>query len=405
MAARTLTRSQVACGLAPPMLRSLVVLTLLASLGANAWFIQQAPKSSATSVVSQSSTPPGAALPPTSASQPEPSLQSGPKTQADYGALRTRLEREGLPPHVARMVLAALVQHDFTRRIAELQPVGNYWSSRRVSPTAETDAAMRRLREEMKSLQRALGVSRALDEPWGPLAERESFGNLAPEKKTRIERILADYSEMRDSLAEGALSPSERSERGKLLAQEMRADLAQTLTPQEMREYDYRTSQAGNRLRNRFREFEATEAEFLTLYPQVKALLETAATTPKGTPANQLGTLDRQIETAVHQALGEARYQELKAANDHAHQRARRFLAAAKLPVALAGEVASIEHEYSKKYADVWNNGDLSRNQAVQQANALELEKQEKLGKVLGSQVKAYSQFRESNTVFVCGGG
>lgn len=387
------------------MPRYLVAFVLLASLGANVWFIQKAPTPHAPSAVNPSSTSPATAGPPAPIAHSGPLLQAAPQTPSDYGTLRTRLEREGLPPHVAKMVLAALVRHDFTRRMRELQPVGNYWSSRRSPHNAETDAAVRRLREQMQTLQRELGVARALDEPWGPIADRERFGNLPTEKKTRVERVLADYSEMQEALAEGPLSPAEKSERRKLLAQEMRTDLERTLTPDEMREYEYRTSPAGSRLRNRFREFDATEAEFLALYPQVKTLLETAENAPKDTQANKSLALDRQIETAVHQALGEARYQELKEANDYTHQRARQFLAAARLPISLAREVASIEREFSAKRSDVWDNPDLSRNQASQQVKALDVEQQERLGKVLGAQAKAYSQFREETMVFSCGGG
>lgn len=386
------------------MLRSLVVIVLLGSLGANAWFATRSANPPVRRVANTSPEPISHPSTPTGASARAPASPAAPATVAGYRTLQATLEREGLPPRVARLVLAVLLEHEFHRRAQALEPASEiYWRWDQQPRHAEHQAAVMQLEGEMQIMKRQLGVAHALDNPWDDFRSVR-FGKLAADKKSGVRQILSDYREMELDLETAPGSDVQeaaqnRRTREELLQREMRADIARLLTPEELRKFDYLNDPAGNKLRQRFGEFEATEGEFIALFPQVQALMATI---------NEAGyaAVEKKIDGALRQTMGDARYQQMKEANDRLLQGARQFVAEAHLPASLANTLVEVEREFSAKESVVRQDRDISPNQRDRQIQAIATEKTTRLNQLLGPHTEAYSK-RESlfEGSFGCGFG
>lgn len=374
------------------MTRALLLLTLFASLAANAWFITRPQRVE---------NPP----PPVRAS-PEPIVAAGKpaavapvawtdvdlSTDDGLRTMRSNLETLGLPPDVLRAALMVMVHRSFNQRREALMPKPKpheYWRTRSFHPDAETLARVRELEREQRKLAREL-VGDDFDFEGNGSTQRR-YGNIPAEKIAKLQKIFADYSDLEEQLF---TNPAERGSadnraRAELLGREKRADIERLLTPEELLEYDLRNHPAAHRLRGRLGQFEVSEAEFLALYPIFKAA---TADEPKGPVIRVDGAemrrakaaADAKLDLEVRRVLGETRYAELKDANDHLLRETRAFTASIQLPAVVADEVVAIQKEFSAKLGAVDRDRDLTANQRDATASALGLEARERLIRVLG---------------------
>jgi hypothetical protein len=111
-----------------------------------------------------------------------------------------------------------------------------------------------------KEMARQLGYAQEED----PL-----MAGLAKEKKDQVQKIQQEFSEKRSEIyaqAKGHIS-MEIQEDLKVLNRQMNDDLAKVLTPQELFEYQVRTSETASNLKNNeLRVFDATEEEFRAIF-------------------------------------------------------------------------------------------------------------------------------------------
>jgi hypothetical protein len=380
------------------MLRAFLIVALLASVAANAWFINQnrtVAQSRATpppkNVSVNSSTISSAEKAPSAA----PTLTTTPTTDADFRALRSQLETAGLPPEVVKMAVSMMIHRSFQkRRNALMNHPGpdEYWRNRSIRPNQADQVALRELeREQRKLLREATDGDFEFDED----SQRRQFGGLPQEKVTRLKKIMADYADLEEQLFSDIpdrSSPEARA-RNELLTKEKRADIERLLTPEELLNYDLRNSPASHRLRGLIGQFQATEAEFLALFPAAKAMSEIETGMTAGGPRSP-ATADarraredaqQKLEAEMRRILGEARYAEMKEANDHAVQQTRQFAASLNLPPASAAELVAVQKDFAPKLSAVERDRDLTANQRDAQLYALGNEARERLTRVLGA--------------------
>lgn len=166
-----------------------------------------------------------------------------------------------------------------------------------------------------------------------------------------------------------------------LLETERRADIERTLSPAELREYDYRTSDTGMTLRSALDKFEATEAEFVALYPKVQAIL-----------LADIRDEGEAIDAILKQTLGDARYTQFQEINDRDLQYMQAFVASANLPPQKAYDVAAVQREFAVKRQEIQWNRDLSDNQRDQKRKELSTTEYDQLRPILGPHLDAYWQ-------------
>jgi len=373
------------------MLRAFLYLSLTLSLAANVWFLARsrpAPEPTRSTAASQRPAPPAPASG-AGESTVVAAPAAVPSTEAEFKALRVRLEAQGLPPDVVRAVLVQLVQRGFQRRQAELLGMPSpdeYWRSPNPRVDAAAQSALQDLgREQRRTLRELGGHDLEFDEN----TQRRQFGGLPEAKVAQLKRIFADYADLEEShLAESSeRGPTDARARAELLAREKRADIERLLTPEELLNYDLRNSHAAHRLRGKIGQFAVTEDEFRALYPLFKATLDPGGNETRGNVAEVRRAreiAERQLDEQLRRGLGDARYQELREANDHLLQQTRSFTASLNLPPHVATEVIAVQKEYSPKLNALDRDRDLTPNQRDAQVSALGIEARDRLVRALG---------------------
>lgn len=192
-------------------------------------------------------------------------------------AMRDRLRALGVPEDCIRRTLAEHLQAAHRRRINEIHDLARnrrgraYWQGDPVpnlrhfvlSPEQQQELldSNRAVRTE---LRRLLGPA-----PLDPVAAylyRRDY--LDPDKGERLAALELDYSDLRQltlGQARGFATPEDQK-RLALLESEKADDLAALLTPEELAAYRLRESQAATTLRTRIAYFDASEAEYKTLF-------------------------------------------------------------------------------------------------------------------------------------------
>jgi uncharacterized protein (DUF4415 family) len=182
-----------------------------------------------------------------------------------------RLRAGGLPPDLIHDLVYARVRERYRDRLRALQPAAvrsEYWRSQPFGPapmSAEQRTLLRELHREQAAEVRALlgDGPDSLNSYQKTLRDRMA-AYLSNDKIQQVEAIQKDYDELIARVREqskGLVLKADR-EQLRLLERERRADLAATLTPEELLEYDLRASPTSNTLRNRLNHFQPSEAEF-----------------------------------------------------------------------------------------------------------------------------------------------
>jgi hypothetical protein len=253
------------------------------------------------------------------------------RTDDDFKSVLQSLRDAGLPEEVIRQVGYALVAQEVDRRrraIFDFSAIP-YW--RRTSPSPDQQRAMRELEKSRREMIAALGLPPSAFET---AAQKRQFGDLPADKLTALQRIQQDYSEMQQDLwmppREGtAMTPEQRNAQMKLLREEQQRDIAALLSPTELQEYELRSSDTANRLRNQLRSVEVSEQEYRTLFAAQKAYDESRG--PDG--QRSLEQLEKDVarwdalQSTTRGALGDDRYKQYLLGSQLAGRNAEAFFA------------------------------------------------------------------------------
>ena len=416
MPRRSLSPDSQEVGSGPhPMKATLLVILLALSLAANAALYYQrsvaarpTPVASALSDTTgaagtSSATAAGAAV---TASKEEMAKLATLWTQLQSGDPKTmvaRLRAAGFSPAMIRAIIGAQVSEQFAARRKALlaqQPENPYWKSRMHSPIdPKTMSELRDLgREQNNVLKDLLGPDNVPGSEEMQAYQRRQFGDLPREKLDQMQSIVSDYSDLRNqvySAANGVMLPEDR-EKLALLEKEQHADLAALLSPQELENYELRSSPTANQLRSLLAGFDPTEDEFRAIFRATRAAEEQygSISTGGGNP-----NLYRQIQTAAlaqaQASLTPERYAELKQATDPQYSMASRLAARLELPSSAATALVAVQQDTLKRIGALRSDQSLTPADRSAQTNAIAQEAEAKLLNVLGGTrgLEAYKQF------------
>jgi hypothetical protein len=199
----------------------------------------------------------------------------------DPARLRDLLQAAGVERELLRQLVAGAVWKSYETRFKTIHPENDpavWWKEgvTQLSPTEQRtrNQRSRELQREVQAkIDSLLGTSGEIpdlaDNPW--LQRR--YGALAPDKAAGLQRIEKDYQELigdiRQSSGDFEL-PADR-EAIRLLKEERERDIAALLTPEERAAHALRSSPTADRLRWRMTQLDATEAEYLKIYPLQQA--------------------------------------------------------------------------------------------------------------------------------------
>lgn len=178
------------------------------------------------------------------------------------------LRAAGFPPSMIFKLVQLRVNGRYAEALKKFRRTTDYAYWRRdqfqedLSP-ADRIAQRRLSLQILDELRTLLAGNSYLDSILGQNPER-FYGNLSAQKIDEIDATNKDYNDLADIVrarANGLLMQEDRDQLT-VIEQERRADLAKLLTPQELHEYDLRSSPSAHTVRSRLRYFDATEGEY-----------------------------------------------------------------------------------------------------------------------------------------------
>ena len=198
----------------------------------------------------------------------------------DLATLRDLLRNEGFSEELVRLIVQARIDKDYDICREAIQPKGkpSWWKDDprdTLWNNGLTKAQLVQLRE-LERDQRAEAV-RIL----GPYVDESDeeisrMGFLRPDQLLRIQKIDQDYMELRNEIEDstgGFTLPSDQA-KFRLLEEEQKRDIYAVMSPEEQQAYELRFSSTARDLRWDMTGLDASEEEYLKIFPIQKAFDE-----------------------------------------------------------------------------------------------------------------------------------
>jgi hypothetical protein len=278
-------------------------------------------------------------------------LQTG-----DLSAFLARLRAEGFPPAMVRALMAEQIRAQFAPRRAALNASGSerpFWE-----PTTpqdpQTAAALRDLtKEQNQALKDLMGPDPAADESYAANLRRQVPG-LSDDKISQLEHIQQDFGEKRSDLlanVNGSILPDDR-EKLTALEKAQHAAIASALTPEELEDYDLRTSNTANSLRSQLSAFDTTEQEFRTLFAIRQAYddrLGPMTGLPTQDEIRARSDAQKQQNEEIKTALGDDRYADYQRANDGNYRQTSQLVTRLDLPPETTNQIYAMQQDIQQR--------------------------------------------------------
>jgi GGDEF domain-containing protein len=165
---------------------------------------------------------------------------------------------------------------------------------------------------------------------------------------------------------QGIMLPEDR-EKLALLEREKHADLASVLTPTELEDYEMRTSQTTNRLRQALTYMNATEDEFRAIYrvqqPFADKLGFTMGFVPTMDSQEQRRAALDQIAAQLKTVLGDQRYADYARASNNEFQQLSRIAQSANIDNDTAIRTFNLRDSVSQESTRIYNDTTMSADQ------------------------------------------
>jgi hypothetical protein len=393
-----------------PMKTKLIVLSLAANLAlagvyafqSNPWFASLLP----TDHGAHSTDHPAAVA---SASISKPPDDIDPQfwqtlSAGDLPSIVARLKAAGYPLSLQRAILTALIAEKFAdkhKAVAALIAAHPWWRGNLyASPLGAKVVAARQQvqREENELLEQLLGPDAGVSAY--ALAQRaRKAGDLSPSKASELNRITSDYDELINQIrnaAQNILLPEDR-EQIAFLEQEKRTDLKKLLTPEELLEYDLRSSPTANQLRTQLTAFKPTEEEYRAIFELQNALDAQYGTADTMSAEQRRQRFSKATQDAMTASLKTVltpdRFADFQQKTDPAYIQANNLATRLALPETTAADVVAVQKDVMKRAEAIRSDKGLSSDQRAMQLNALGGEAVARLTPTLGAEgVTAYKQ-------------
>jgi hypothetical protein len=323
---------------------------------------------------------------------------------SDLATLVARLRAAGFPSYVIRRIVSDQLGQEFAKRYADLMKQlfdRPFWKNANgVSFDPKIMTAMRAASKEYSdTLKSLVGEDPGADDPLNTYQKRR-YGDLPKAKIEQLQAIESDYSDLSmqvQGAARGMILPEDQ-EKLALLEKEKRADLVKLLTPEELEEYDLRSSTSANTLRSTLATFNPTEAEYRALF-KLQSALDEQYPMPTGgmITSEQMAprqAAEKQLQPQIQALLGPDRYADYQLATDPKYQQVNRLVARLELPASTSVEVVNVQENIQKQAMALRQDGTLTPDQRNAQLAALAQQAQTQLTATLG--LRGYEAYKDN---------
>lgn len=322
-------------------------------------------------------------------------------TTGELRDVAARLRAEGFPPGMQRAILMAMITEKFAARhkeLAQLIAAQPWWASQTGIVGGAKAITLRQqiAREEKEMLDQLIGPEEGLTD-YARARRPRQYGDLPPGKVSDLERLTADYNELMQEVrtnAQGLLLPEDR-EKITYLQNEMRADIAKLLTPDELLEYNLRSSPSAAQLRSQLIAFNPSEEEFRALYKQ-RAAFDALWPNPEGMAPEQRNQYFQARDKLTEQAkdaLSPERFAEYQQKTDSAYVQTSQLLARLQLPDTKTTELVALQKDTQKRAQTIRGDRALPADQRDLQLGALGAEAAVRVSAIIGeTNLPAYRQ-------------
>jgi hypothetical protein len=317
----------------------------------------------------------------------------------DLTTMVQRLRERGFPPEFIRAIIAAQLRELYTDRMKDADPDADqrpFWKNYSIDPKVRV-AQYRLYREQQDILRTLLGAEADPRENMSALFRGLRFDTVPPEKLADVQGILRNFEAARSDLYAGAgMIGPEIQKRVEALQKEQHAALAQVLTPQELEEWDVRNSDTARSLRYQLSAFDASEAEFRTLFKlqsEFEERFPRMTVIPSPEEQQRRSEAQRQLNEQIKAALGTTRGDEYARATDFSYRQTSQLVARLELPPATTTQIHEVQKEIREKMNAVMRSNPAPAERAEKFAQ-LAAEAETRVTSILGSRgFEAYKQY------------
>ena len=339
----------------------------------------------------------------------------------DYKKYIANLRVIGCPEETIKDIIIADVNKLYASRISALRsPAKDYkfWQADQPwggAQDKDKQKQARTLEKEKRALiQELLGVdieeeSRKLY--GGNDFYERSFGFIPKEKREQVRTVQESYSEMEQEIyrkAGGFIDGDTQLELRKI-AKARSAELAKILTPEELEQYELRSSNTANQMRWGLKSFDPTEEEFRSVFKLRKTfedeLGQLNVYDPDETPEIRKKRAEAQklLEESIKTQLGEARYSEYNRSQDYSYQELARIADRYELPKDTASKIYDMKKEAEDTAQKLRNDKTLSNEQRQAALRSIQTETEKAITTTLGD--KAVKNYKRSGGWWINGLG
>ncbi|MBW8781148.1 MAG: hypothetical protein JF599_04570 [Verrucomicrobia bacterium] len=326
-------------------------------------------------------------------------LQTG-----DPEALRDILRAAGFSEEAVRTFVSMSIWKRYEARFKALQPKpdpSKPWWKDDPRQNGWFGNMTRAQREEMRKIQheqrdeteRILGPDKN-ENGWGWQDPRMAF--LSADKRKQLQDIQQDYQELMGEVQQdmqGFQLPSDR-EKLRFLKEEQKRDIEAMLTPEERQTYELRMSQTAQNLRWQMTRFDATEEEYLKIFPLQKAFDEKYNTNdPYGSYVErdqnfwkERQAAEKQLKEQMKGVIGEQRFADYVRSQESDYQQLQAAARRLDLPADTASRVYSMRDDMTASAKEIAANDNLGPDQKKQALAALAAKARDQVRTALGTE-------------------
>ncbi len=319
----------------------------------------------------------------------------------DYSTYIRNLRSIGCPEETVRDIITADVSKLYDQKRAALRPKirPKYWQSNFQLADLKNRELERQLRaldaEEQRILKELLGVDGLARSAFDSLPaeeEEDNYGPLPPEKRRQMREWSQKYLDLElelQSRAVGGILSSADEIALQKLQKERQEELARILNPQELLEYELRTSPQAQVLRDRLVGTDVTEEEFRSIFQWQKAMENQSgdlSSSPSPDAQAKLAENQKQLGDQIRNLLGEKRYGEFQRGQDPGFQDLRQLAQRYNLPQEAANSVYDLQQALADQQGRILADPSLTRQQRAASLAQLKMQTDEAVRNLIGAE-------------------